>query len=145
MSVVNCPFSCLLQMSRSRQTGMQNTCEIVMPTLITNMLKSCIIVQHTFIYVSTFLQYSADCQFINSIVLQKENKASGTIGSMPKMLLSQLFEIHYWCSLVEAKGPLISMELFCCCLVSNHNFACTKEHHRIAQLGILTSFGFSNL
>ena len=27
------------------------------------------------------------------------------------------------------------MEFFCCLVVSNHNFACTKEHHRIAQQG----------
>ena len=47
----------------------------------------------------------------------------------------------YWCSLVEAKGPLISMEFFssCCFVVSNHNFACTKEHHRLAQLGLYFS------
>ena len=46
--------------------------------------------------------------------------------------------ISFWCSLVEAKGPIIFMET---CLVvvvvSNHNFACTKEHPRIAQLGLI--------
>ena len=41
----------------------------------------------------------------------------------------------FWCSLVEAKGLIISMET-CLVVVSNHNFACTKEHPRIAQLGI---------
>ena len=36
---------------------------------------------------------------------------------------------------MEAKGPLISMELLLLFFVSNHNFACTKEHHHLAQLG----------
>ena len=52
-------------------------------------------------------------------------------------LVLSYFVISYWCSLVEAKGPLISMELFFFVffVVSNHNFACSKEHHRLAQLG----------
>ena len=46
-----------------------------------------------------------------------------------------LITADFWCSLVEAKGTLISMELLLLFFVSNHNFACTKEHHRLAQLG----------
>ena len=42
---------------------------------------------------------------------------------------------RFWCSLVKAKGPLISMELLLLFFVSNHNFDCTKENHRLAQLG----------
>ena len=34
---------------------------------------------------------------------------------------------------MEVKGPIIIMETF---FVSNHNFACTKERPRIAQLGL---------
>ena len=35
--------------------------------------------------------------------------------------------------LVEARGPIIFL---LCFLFSNHNFACTKKHPRIAQLGL---------
>ena len=48
---------------------------------------------------------------------------------------SSVLEEIVLCSLVEAKGPIISMEI-CLVVVSNHNFACTKEHPRIAQLGL---------
>ena len=38
---------------------------------------------------------------------------------------------------------IIPIQLFCfssCFFVSNHNFACTKEHHRLAQLGQIFHF-----
>ena len=46
---------------------------------------------------------------------------------------------------MEAKGPFIFMEtcfvvFFVLFFVSNHNFACTKEHPRIDQLGFEVIF-----
>ena len=45
-----------------------------------------------------------------------------------KDIFEQTYKDIYWCSLVEAKGPLISMDFFRLVLffVSIHNFACTK-------------------